>query len=124
MAEWYKLVANTPVPISDKDLNEIQKMFESEERRIAQTIVPEEYEVSTVFLGLAHGEWNGKPVLFETMVFDGNGHVVDAYSDRYTSHADALAGHIRTVSRVTVDLGTAINAVVTNLRKIEQSSES
>lgn len=51
-------------------------------------------EVSTVFLAINHdflGE--GEPILWETMVFakDWDG----LYQDRYTAHADAVAGHTR-----------------------------
>lgn len=51
-------------------------------------------EVSTVFLAINHdflGE--GEPVLWETMVFAGDWDGL--YQDRYTSHADAVAGHRR-----------------------------
>jgi hypothetical protein len=58
--------------------------------------------VSTVFLGLDHRFGDGPPVLWETMVFAGDpetGEITDFAStedgERYTSHADALAGHAR-----------------------------
>jgi len=48
--------------------------------------------VSTVFLGMDHS-WdqslNHKPVLWETMIFDGK----DEYQERYTSYEDAVEGH-------------------------------
>lgn len=56
--------------------------------------------VSTVFLGIDHNfSREGPPVLWETMVFG-----VEKYAefqDRYTSRADALAGHARVVKTVT-----------------------
>ncbi len=48
--------------------------------------------VSTVFLGMDHGWGAGPPVLWETMIFGGDHH---DYQERYTSRADALAGHRR-----------------------------
>jgi hypothetical protein len=48
--------------------------------------------VSTVFLGLDHAFEHGAPVLWETMIFGGPH---DEYQDRYTSQADAKAGHAR-----------------------------
>jgi hypothetical protein len=47
--------------------------------------------VSTIFLGIDHGYGGGPPLLWETMVLkDGGG---DVYCERYTSRADAIAGH-------------------------------
>jgi len=53
--------------------------------------------VSTVFLSVVHGHRDGKPVLYETMVFgDGSwGEVGEVL--RYTSREEAIAGHQRTV---------------------------
>lgn len=56
----------------------------------------QEIMVSTVFLGLDQRPYRGrkvrtgKPVLWETMIFGGDR---DGYMDRYTSRADAVAGH-------------------------------
>jgi hypothetical protein len=53
--------------------------------------------VSTIFLGIDHGFGDGLPVLWETMVFrreaDGSINYTDIDGERYTSHADAIAGH-------------------------------
>lgn len=66
------------------------------------------YFVSTVFLGLDHAFGQGPPVLWETMVFDhrrgGSRKWADVepanYTRRYTSLADALAGHAIAVAYV------------------------
>lgn len=56
--------------------------------------VTDEYRVSTVFLTLDHNfRFHGDPVLFETMVFFTDGEYGDM--DRYSSWAEALAGHER-----------------------------
>lgn len=54
--------------------------------------------ISTMFLGVDHSSGNGKPLLFETMIFGG---VHDGYMDRYTMRDEALIGHVRAVKLVT-----------------------
>jgi hypothetical protein len=52
--------------------------------------------VSTVWLGLDHGYvLGGPPVIFETMVFDAPG--IDGAQYRYTTEAEAHAGHATVV---------------------------
>lgn len=62
--------------------------------------VVRDLEVSTVWLGIDHG-WgystdpdNYRPVLFETMVFGGDG---DNYCERYHTEEEAITGHRRVV---------------------------
>ena len=51
----------------------------------------EPVEVSTVWLGLNHNWWPGKPpLIFETMIFGGK---YDLESWRYATEEQALAGH-------------------------------
>ncbi len=57
--------------------------------------------VSTVWLGLDHGELNGHRQIFETMVFheeadDGEGHL----TQRYATEAEARDGHADIVSKL------------------------
>lgn len=60
-----------------------------ERKAVKQEHVGDVY-ISTVFLGLDHS-WNeGKPVLWETMIFGGEH---DQYMDRYSSVEGALQGH-------------------------------
>ena len=62
--------------------------------------------VSTVFLGLDHSFGaHGPPVLWETMVFGG---LLDGEMARYTSKADAQAGHLAMVERVRATLPEAL----------------
>lgn len=49
--------------------------------------------ISTVWLGLDHNYFGGKPLLFETMVFDQDDLGHDHYMARYSSWDEALAGH-------------------------------
>jgi hypothetical protein len=55
--------------------------------------------VSTVFLGLdyQYPPGGGEPVLWETMIFGGDH---DSYQRRYTSRADAEAGHYEALALV------------------------
>jgi hypothetical protein len=57
-----------------------------------------EVTVSTVWLGLNHN-WSGldPPLIFETMVFGGAYH---EYCQRYSTKAQALAGHDQAVAMV------------------------
>jgi len=54
--------------------------------------------ISTVFLGLDHNfHDHGPPVLFETMVFNGNH---DGYCRRYSTQQEAMDGHAEIVAMV------------------------
>lgn len=57
------------------------------------TELPDNKRVSTVFLGLDHRYSDeGLPILFETMVFDGNG-FDEQDMERYCTYKEALDGH-------------------------------
>jgi hypothetical protein len=71
-------------------------------KRVAETVLPNGYWVSTIWLGLNHAFGHGPPLIFETMVFvcDADGHAKnwqEQDSDRYSAEAEALAGHERMV---------------------------
>lgn len=66
-------------------------------RQIASDMIGK-VRVSTVWLGLDHGFVPGRPpLIFETMVFGGPLHYE---CDRYSTEAQALAGHKRMVQAV------------------------
>lgn len=87
-------------PVATTDTLRWAVWFEKVENR---SLVADKVEgvggVSTIFLGLDHdftGE--GPPVLWETMIFIDDGSPAellefDGFQRRYTSRADALAGH-------------------------------
>ncbi len=83
------------------------RWFESADRHVAMTILTghatgEPVKVSTIFLAIDHNYLrDGPPILWETMVF---GSVMDGEQERYTSAADALAGHAKVVRRVKMAL--------------------
>lgn len=64
--------------------------FGSADRTVAHDELPDGVVVSTVFLGIDHQFGDGSPLLFETMVFGGT---MDESQVRFTTRADALAGH-------------------------------
>ena len=61
------------------------------DRHLARDII-DGVTVSTVFLGLDHAFGDATPILWETMIFGGPH---DEYQERYSTRADALAGHER-----------------------------
>lgn len=71
---------------------------QEEYRRVADDQVGS-YWISTVWLGYDHGFGRtGAPVIFETMVFAENGKVgPELEQRRYSTEAEALAGHAETV---------------------------
>lgn len=91
--------------IYDKDgklieaVEDFATLFENREyRRIAATLLPNGYWVSTVWLGINHRYGDGgPPLIFETMVFIGEGSV-DVDCRRYPTLAEAQAGHAATVA--------------------------
>lgn len=65
-------------------------------RLFRQTNLPNGGRVSTVWLGIDHSFTpDGPPLIFETMVFGGP---MDMYTRRYSTQAQALAGHDETVT--------------------------
>lgn len=80
-----------PVPINDFGKFEAWARAHDDLRRVGKDSIGR-FTVSTVFLGLSHGERDGKPLLWETMVFP-QGSWAEVYCERYTSWAEAVAGH-------------------------------
>ncbi len=91
----YILDANGEPQLCD-DWREWARWYETAERHIGNDTI-EGVQISTVFLSLDHNLSDGPPVLWETMVFGG---LLDGEQDRYTSKADALAGHHAICERV------------------------
>jgi hypothetical protein len=66
------------------------------QRQIANHVIGG-VRVSTVFLGLDHGDGTGPPIVFETMIFGGPH---NEYQERYSEYKDAVAGHWRALAMV------------------------
>lgn len=60
---------------------------------ISQTTTKSGKWVSTVWLGLDHQYGEGKPLIFETMVFPKKGDYSDEFCERYSTLKEAKAGH-------------------------------
>ena len=89
-----------PIQITDPRVGDRWKRIDAGEAdpwRVARDTV-DQWTVSTVFLSVDHRFGSGPPVLWETMVF-GPEPWTD-WQDRYTSRADAEAGHKQVVARI------------------------
>ena len=94
MSEYYDRQGH---PIAT--MQEWRRRRESE-RRVAETTLSDGKWVSTVWLGLDHSFGSGPPLIFETMVFDREkSGMSDLDCDRYSTEAEALAGHAAMVEK-------------------------
>jgi len=62
-------------------------------KAIAHTKLPDGKLISTIWLGLDHGHGEGPPLIFESMVFPEDGNMSELECRRYSTYADAKAGH-------------------------------
>lgn len=86
---FFVLKGHNPVPVNS--MEEWGAFYNNiANRRVASTDI-EGMRISTVFLGLDHNWSGGRPILFETMVFDQNNN--DVYMERYHTWEEAEAGH-------------------------------
>lgn len=96
MGIYYTLTADR-LPIPCFDLVEWGMWMEHADRLVAYDVFgegPDQYLVSTVFLGLDHDFFGrGNPLLFETAIF--NEESGCEIVDRYTTWGEAAAGHER-----------------------------
>lgn len=76
------------IPKTCNDLIKWAQWFEKADRFVNKTDLPNNIQVSTVFLGLDHG--GNTPLLFETMIFGGKH---DQYQERYATWDEAEKGH-------------------------------
>lgn len=88
----------TPIAVHITD----ERRVEEEDRVVGLTVLGNGTRISTVFLQIDHQfpPGAGKPVLWETMVFDDDTNTWDEFQERYTSYDDALVGHNRIVKAV------------------------
>jgi hypothetical protein len=79
------------------------ELFHDREYQIVQQDRVAGYFVSTVWLGIDHGwGWSERPLIFETMVFHDDGSGDDLECRRYSSEAEARAGHVELVEQVSL----------------------
>lgn len=79
--------------------NQFKEMFIQKTKHVADEYV-NGYRISTVWFGIDHNHFGGRPLLFETMVFDGGGSGNDIYCEQYTTWDEAVEGHKRAVQWV------------------------
>lgn len=70
-------------------------------RRVAETTLENGIWISTVWLGLDHSCGPGRPLIFESMVFGGKARkdMEELDGARYSTEAEARAGHAEMVTR-------------------------
>jgi hypothetical protein len=71
--------------------------FANEDRLVKDTTIGDKW-ISTVFLGNNMNLYGGKPLILETMVFDGKTESI--YCDRYSTWKEAEEGHEKAVQWV------------------------
>lgn len=71
-----------------------KKMEDASYKRVAETTLTNGRWVSTVWLGLdCSCNADGPPLIFETMVFPNDKDFGELDQDRYSTEAEAVAGH-------------------------------
>lgn len=95
MSDYYREENGAPVPCTRA---EWISQFRWNNRWHRVTYLRGQIRVSTIFLGLNHNFGDGPPLLYETMVFRGADGGDDC--ERYSTRAEAIAGHERMVERL------------------------
>jgi hypothetical protein len=94
MRGYYILEGKTPKPVDN--VAEWAVWFESADRVVNKTQIGDTW-VSTIFLGLDHSFGAGKPLLFETMIFEGER---DGDQWRWHTWDEAENGHDKIVKEL------------------------
>lgn len=85
------------------ELMEWTRLFEDDSdppyRQVAETTLPDGKWISTVWLGFNHRFGDGAPLIFETMVFRSIDNLDELDGTRYSTLAEAEAGHISMISK-------------------------
>lgn len=92
---WYKLDEDgrTVVPIS----GDFPELDETTRAVVKQETLHNGFYISTVFLGLDHGAYDGSLEVFETMVFENSW--IDLDCERYSTWEQAEQGHKKMVEK-------------------------
>lgn len=97
---YYREIDGTPVPCDG--VLEWGRWYGTADRKVARTQVGE-LSVSTVFLGIDHSFGEGDdPILYESMVFGPEGSPHAGEMIRYSTRAEAMAGHLALVAALSV----------------------
>jgi hypothetical protein len=120
---WYTLRDRIAVPCDDLH-DAVLQGLDPASGRVAETVVAEgACWVSTVFLGLDHGDGEGEPMLFETMAFlplpeDPASAGTPIGRRRYSSWADAEVGHAEVVAEVRAEYERALAVTTEALGRV------
>jgi hypothetical protein len=76
----------------DEWSSQLRDMNKNDTKHVAHDKI-DNYIISTIWLGLDHNYFGGRPMLFETMIFKDNKSFEDIYMDRYFTWDEALKGH-------------------------------
>lgn len=96
----YKLTESKEI-VEVKDLIEWANWYEFNDR-VVKSEHYEDFFISTIFIGLDHNFGNyptKKPILFETMIFDGKS-ITERYCQRHHTYIDALIAHDEIVAKL------------------------
>jgi hypothetical protein len=96
MSLFYYL--NTDHTYHPCDVHEWREQFEKMDRHVADDVI-NDLRVSTVWLGNDHNILGDRPLLLETMVFEGKGYM-EIYCDRYSTWDEAVIGHKKAIQWV------------------------
>lgn len=125
MSDWYFLHDDKSfsLAVTDNEKMQAYAQFENPDIKFVARDEIGNKVVSTVFLGLDHSFIHGEPpVLFETMVFNGDGDGGDCW--RYHTYEEAMAGHRKACDNLTTGLTReeleASRALIEALLKVEQ----
>ena len=100
MIDWYDREGR-PMVDGMRDIE--ARLRDLNYKRVASTDLRDGKWVSTVWLGLNHNYGEGPPLIFETMVFRNHDDLTDLDCERYSTEAEAVAGHAAVVKRWTDD---------------------
>jgi hypothetical protein len=95
-----KYILKGKIPVIEPSLLEWAKWYEAADRTVKETRVGDA-KVSTVFLGLDRQFGDGPPLLFQTMIFDGDR---DGEAYRYSTWEEAAVGHDRVASALSDEI--------------------
>jgi hypothetical protein len=113
---WYRLIGRLPVPCTAEEGH--RALEDAQSRRVASDMIMPGLSVSTVFLALDHSMFDGEPpVLFETLVFSDEESGETGEQRRYTSWAEAEAGHAEVVASLRAQIADAEASIPTALKR-------
>ncbi len=78
---------------------QFEQLSQEHKRHVGNDMI-DGLHISTVWLGLDHNYFGGRPLVFETMIFDTPTGGNDIYCERYTTWEEAEEGHQKAIEWV------------------------